>query len=282
MVIGHGEEQILSFISSFVGFSFFIFSCFFPITNNPSPIPFLLLICYSAPYMAVLPDFSQFAIDIGYPFKNIDVLREAFTHRSYLNEHRGVNWAHNERLEFLGDAVLELVITEYLYKKFPKENEGRMTAYRSALVNTNSISDAATELHMGDYLLLSKGEAKDTGRARLAILANTFESVVGAIFLDQGFDAARQFITTILVPKLDDIIAGRTWQDAKSNFQEQAQEHVGITPHYATIRELGPDHEKMFEIGVYLGDELVATGQGKSKQDAEQVAAKAALARRGW
>jgi ribonuclease III len=232
--------------------------------------------------MAALPDFAVFAEDIGYPFTNLDYLREAFTHRSYLNEHRGVSWPHNERLEFLGDAVLELVITEYLYKKYPKENEGRMTAYRSALVNTNSISDAANDLRMGDYLLLSKGEARDTGRARLAILANTFEAVIGAIFLDQGFEAAKRFITTALVPKLDDIIAQRTWQDAKSNFQEQAQEHVGITPHYNTIRELGPDHEKVFEIGVYIGDDLIATGQGKSKQDAEQAAARAALERKGW
>lgn len=232
--------------------------------------------------MTALPDFAAFAQDIGYPFKNIDILREAFTHRSYLNEHRGVSWNHNERLEFLGDAVLELVITEYLYNKYPKENEGRMTAYRSALVNTNSISDAASELHMGDFLMLSKGEAKDTGRARLAILANTFEAVTGAIFLDQGFEAAKKFVKTILVPKLDDIIAGRLWQDAKSNFQEQAQEHVSITPRYATIREIGPDHEKVFEIGVYLGDDLVATGQGKSKQDAEQIAARTALERKGW
>ncbi len=228
------------------------------------------------------PDFNAFANGIGYPFNNIDILREAFTHRSYLNEHRGISWFHNERLEFLGDAVLELVITEYLYNKYPKENEGRLTAYRSALVNTNSISDAASELKMGDYLLLSKGEARDTGRARLAILANTFEAVAGAIFLDQGFDAAKNFIKAILVPKLDEIITNRSWQDAKSNFQEQSQEHVAITPRYTTIREIGPDHEKIFEIGVYLGDELIATGQGKSKQDAEQLAAKAALERKGW
>lgn len=232
--------------------------------------------------MAALPDFNIFATNIGYPFNNIEILREAFTHRSYLNEHRGISWYHNERLEFLGDAVLELVITEYLYNKYPKENEGRLTAYRSALVNTNSISDAASELKMGEFLLLSKGEARDVGRARLAILANTFEAVSGAIFLDQGFEAAKTFIKNILVPKLDEIITHRLWQDAKSNFQEQSQEHVAITPRYTTIREIGPDHEKVFEIGVYLGDELIATGQGKSKQDAEQVAAKAALERKGW
>jgi ribonuclease-3 len=232
--------------------------------------------------MASLPDFAEFANTIGYPFKNIDILREAFTHRSYLNEHRGISWHHNERLEFLGDAVLELVITEYLFNKYPNENEGRMTAYRSALVNTNSISDAASELQMGEYLLLSKGEAKDIGRARLAILANTFESVIGAIFLDQGFDSAKLFIKSALVPKLDEIITHRLWQDAKSNFQELSQEHVSITPRYTTIREIGPDHEKVFEIGVYLGDDLIATGQGKSKQDAEQVAAKAAIERKGW
>ncbi len=232
--------------------------------------------------MMALPDFQAFAESIGYPFKNIEFLREAFTHRSYLNEHRGVQWSHNERIEFLGDAVLELVITEYLFKKFPKENEGRMTAYRSALVNTNSIAEVAAELNMGEYLLLSKGEAKDVGRARLAILANTFESVVGAIFLDQGHEAAKSFILKVLAPKIDKIIEARLWQDAKSNFQELAQEHVAITPSYKTIREIGPDHEKIFEIGLYLGDELVATGQGKSKQDAEQAAARAAIERKGW
>lgn len=227
-------------------------------------------------------DYEKFAAHIGVVFNNIELLREAFTHRSYLNEHRGTNLKHNERLEFLGDAVLELVITEYLFQKYPDEPEGVLTAYRSALVNTNSISDAASEWGMNEYLLLSRGEAKDTGRARQYILANTFEAVIGSIFLDQGYDVARQFIAKSLFDQLDEIVGKRLWQDAKSRFQEETQERTGITPNYVVLKETGPDHDKRFEVGVYVGSELVASGEGRSKQDAEQDAAQAGLERKGW
>lgn len=230
----------------------------------------------------ITKDYHAFAAHVGVAFKDIALLREAFTHRSYLNEHRGTGLKHNERLEFLGDAVLELVMTEYLFAKYPDEPEGRLTAYRSALVNTNSISDAAGEWGMNDYLLLSKGEAKDTGRARQYILANTFEAVIGAIFLDQGYDAAKDFIAKSLFKQLDAIIARRLWQDAKSRFQEEAQERVGITPNYVVVKETGPDHDKRFVVGVYVGAELVAKGEGASKQEAEQVAAEAGLRAKAW
>ena len=227
-------------------------------------------------------DYEKFASHIGVAFKDITILREAFTHRSYLNEHRATNMRHNERLEFLGDAVLELVITEYLYAQYPEEPEGKLTAYRSALVNTNSISEAATEWGMNDYLLLSRGEAKDMGRARQYILANTFESVIGAIFLDQGYDAAKGFIGKSLFKRLDDIVGKRLWQDAKSKFQEEAQDRIGITPNYEVIKEIGPDHDKRFDVGVYINGELIAQGEGRSKQDAEQAAALAALEKKNW
>ena len=227
-------------------------------------------------------DYEKFAAHIGVTFNDIDLWREAFTHRSYLNEHRGTNLKHNERLEFLGDAVLELVITEYLFQKYPDEPEGMLTAYRSALVNTNSISDAAVMWNMNEYLLLSRGEAKDTGRARQYILANTFEAVIGAIFLDQGYAVAQEFIAKSLFDQLDEIVGKRLWQDAKSRFQEEAQERTGITPSYEVLKEVGPDHDKRFAVGVYIGSDLIASGEGRSKQDAEQVAAQAGLEQKGW
>ncbi len=227
-------------------------------------------------------EYEQFAQIIGVSFNDIGLLREAFTHRSYLNEHRSTGLRHNERLEFLGDAVLELVITEYLFAKYPEEPEGRLTAYRSALVNTNSISDAASDWNMNDYLLLSRGEAKDQGRARAYILANTFEAVIGAIFLDQGYDAAKEFIAKSLFDRLDEIVGKRLWQDAKSLFQEEAQERTGVTPSYDVIRETGPDHDKSFEVGVYINGELIGKGMGRSKQDAEQAAALEGLNKKKW
>ena len=226
--------------------------------------------------------YEKFAEHIGVKFNDIKLLMEAFTHRSYLNEHRGTGMRHNERLEFLGDAVLELVITEYLFAKYPEEPEGRLTAYRSALVNTNSISDAASDWGMNEYLMLSRGEAKDTGRARQYILANTFESVIGALFLDQGYDASKEFIAKSLFDRLDEIVGKRLWQDAKSRFQEEAQERTGITPNYEVVKESGPDHDKSFEVGVYIGSEIVAKGSGRSKQDAEQAAAQEGLLRKKW
>ncbi len=231
--------------------------------------------------MAIMKNFSEFEKQTGVQFKDKVLLKQAFTHRSYINENPGIG-EHNERLEFLGDAVLELVITHYLYKKFPEKPEGELTAFRSSLVNTISISEAAQRLEMNEYLLLSKGEAKDTGKARQYILANTFEAVVGAIYLDQGYEAAEKFIGKILFGRLEEIIKKGTWKDAKSRIQELAQEKSSITPSYSVLKEVGPDHDKEFTVGVMFGEELIAKGQGHSKQEAEQDAARKALSVKGW
>jgi ribonuclease-3 len=227
-------------------------------------------------------DFSVFEQSINFEFKNKELLRQAFIHRSYLNENRNLKLEHNERLEFLGDAVLELVITDYLYNKYPSKPEGDLTAYRSALVNSNTLSEAAEKIGINSFLLLSKGEAKDTGRARQYILANTFEAVVGAIYLDQGYGAAAEFIKTQLFDLIDDIVKNQKFIDAKSKLQEVAQERVGITPMYKLIKESGPDHNKIFTVGVFLRDEQVTIGEGKSKQEAEQSAAVHALELKKW
>lgn len=229
-----------------------------------------------------MKEFSAFEKKINFTFQDKNLLRQAFTHRSYINEHRGLGWEHNERLEFLGDAVLELVVTEHLFKKYPDKTEGELTSFRAALVNTVTISQAAKELGMESYLLLSKGEAKDRGRARQYILANTFEAVIGAIYLDGGYEAAKIFIDNALFHRVDEIVEKKLWKDAKSLFQEKAQEELGITPAYALLAESGPDHDKEFTVAVMLGDEQVATAAGKSKQEAEQKAASAALYKKGW
>lgn len=228
-----------------------------------------------------MEDIRQHAGRLGVSFNDLDILAEALTHRSYLNEHKSAR-AHNERLEFLGDAVLELIVTHFLFEKFPAKPEGDLTAYRAALVNTYSLADTAEELGLNDMLLLSKGEARDTGRARQIILANAFEAVLGAIYLDQGYEAAAAFVTTHLTPKIDDVIAKRAWQDSKSRLQEQAQDKKNVTPTYKTISEQGPDHDKQFTVGVFLGPKEAARGDGKSKQEAEQAAAQAALDALGW
>lgn len=223
-------------------------------------------------------DFGNFEKRIGIAFEKRALLEQAFTHRSYINENKEIADEHNERLEFLGDAVLELVITDFLYKKYPKADEGDLTAYRSALVNATTCAQVAADLGVNDFLLLSRGEAKDAaGRARQFILANTLEAIIGAIFLDQGFDTAKKFILKHISPLIDDIVKKGGWVDSKSLFQERAQEASGQTPVYRTIKETGPDHDKKFTVGVYLGTELVSTGEGKSKQDAEQIAAEKAL-----
>jgi ribonuclease-3 len=227
-------------------------------------------------------DFSKFEETAGITFKDKSLLRQAFTHRSYINENRSSGLSHNERLEFLGDAVLELVTTNYLYKRFADMNEGELTSLRSALVNADTCAVVATKLGANDFLLLSKGESKDMGRARQYILANTLEAVIGAIYLDQGFDAAEAFILAHITPLTDDIVEKGTWIDSKSLFQEKAQEHESTTPNYKTLKESGPDHDKQFTIGVYLKNELVGQGEGKSKQDAEQVAARDALKNKTW
>ncbi len=227
-------------------------------------------------------DFGTFEEKIGYTFKNRSLVETAFTHRSYLNENRAVAKEHNERLEFLGDAVLELVVTEFLYTKYPEKPEGDLTAYRAALVNTQSISDAATKLGMNEYLLLSRGEARDTGRARMIILANAFEALIGALYLDAGYETAKDFIAAQLFHKTDDVVSKRLWQDAKSRFQELSQEKTGITPSYQLLNQTGPDHNKSFVVGAFIGQEKIAMGEGRSKQEAEQDAAQKALTARGW
>lgn len=228
-----------------------------------------------------MADFSAAQAHLGLTFKNLELLEEALTHRSYLNEHKSSK-AHNERLEFLGDAVLELATTHFLFNKFPNKPEGDLTAFRAALVNTFSLADTAELIGLNDLLLLSKGESKDTGRARQIILANAFEAVLGAIYLDQGYDAAESFVAKHLYPKIDGVIENRAWQDAKSHFQEAAQEKRSITPAYKTISESGPDHDKKFTVGAYLNKDEVAQGVGKSKQEAEQDAAQNALKKTGW
>jgi ribonuclease-3 len=227
-------------------------------------------------------DFEKIEEKLGFHFNSSELLKQAFTHRSYLNENRKSGVEHNERLEFLGDAVLELVVTEYLYNIYPNKNEGDLTALRSSLVNTQSISDVAHGLGFNDFLLLSRGEAKDTGRARQYILANTFESVIGAMFLDLGYDAAKIFIKVNLIPTLDQIIEKGTWMDAKSKLQEIVQDKVGVTPRYDTVKETGPDHDKTFTVAVFFGENKKTEGSGKSKQEAEQEAARKILVENKW
>ncbi len=227
-------------------------------------------------------DFSKFEQTAGISFINKDLLKQAFIHRSYINENRSLGLEHNERLEFLGDAVLELVITDYLYKRFENMNEGELTSLRSALVNADTCALVAQKLGANDFLLLSKGESKDIGRARQYILANTLESIIGAIYMDQGLEASKNFILNHITPLTENIIELGSWIDAKSLFQERAQEHVNVTPQYKTIRESGPDHDKKFSVGVYLGNELIGEGDGKSKQEAEQEAARSGLTKKEW
>jgi len=229
-----------------------------------------------------MPDFSEFEKRIGLKFKKNDLLVQAFCHRSYLNENPDSNMENNERLEFLGDAVLELVVTEYLFDKYPKKSEGELTNWRAALVNAKMLSETANEMGFNDYLLLSKGEAKETGKARQYILANTFEALIGAAYLDSGYKKCRDFIRKNLIVKLPEIIEKGLFKDAKSSFQEEAQERVGITPTYKVLKEWGPDHSKNFIVGVFLNNELAGEGEGSSKQEAEVEAAKAALEAKGW
>ncbi len=227
-------------------------------------------------------EFGEFEKKIEVSFADKRLLKQAFVHRSYINENKSSALEHNERLEFLGDAVLELVITDYLYKNYPKQDEGALTAYRSALVNANTLSEVALKLAINDFLLLSKGESKDKGRARQYILADTFEAVVGALYLDRGYEAAERFVGSNLFPLIPEIIEKKLWIDSKSRFQEVAQDKVGITPSYKTIKEDGPDHNKSFTIGVFLETELVAEGKGTSKQEAEQAAASNGLRAKNW
>jgi len=220
-------------------------------------------------------DLTEFMKKLGVTYNDQSFLETALTHRSFLNENKSVK-EHNERLEFLGDAVLELVVTEYLYRNYPNP-EGELTNWRSALVKTETISDVSRELGVEEYLLMSKGESKSFGRSRQLLLANSFEAISGSIYLDQGYDAARDFITKNLLTRLDYIIKERLYVDPKSEFQELAQEHEGVTPRYEVISEEGPDHNKKFLVGVFVGDTKWGEGAGSSKQAAQQAAAIAAV-----
>jgi ribonuclease-3 len=227
-------------------------------------------------------DFSLFEKKTNIIFNDKKLLEQAFIHRSYINENTGSHLSHNERLEFLGDAVLELIVTDYLYNKYPDRDEGDLTAYRSSLVNAITIGEIALSLGMNEYLLLSKGEAKDIGKARGYILANTYEAYVGAVYLDRGYDVVKDFIAKTLFNKIDIIVAKKLWRDSKSLVQEKSQEYLNVTPSYKVLHEVGPDHDKHFTIGIFFGDELIAEGKGHSKQEGEQDAAHKALKIKEW
>lgn len=224
-----------------------------------------------------LTPYRVFARDVlGLEFENIDTLVTALTHRSYVNEHKKSAREHNERLEFLGDAVLELAVTEYLYKNYA-EPEGILTSWRAALVRTESIGAAGEQIGYGPLIRMSKGEKNGTERAHLQILANAFEAVTGAIYLEHGFEAARAFIDRYIIVKLDDILKEGSWRDPKSHLQEVSQREDGFTPIYKVLSEEGPDHDKVFTLGVFVGENLMGEGSGPSKQIAQQEAARAAL-----
>lgn len=225
-----------------------------------------------SPYLAFARD------QLGVTYKDINLLILAFTHRSYVNEHKKTAPQHNERLEFLGDAVLELVVTEYLYSNF-KEPEGILTNWRSALVRTESIGAAAARHGFAPLLRLSRGEKRGTERARAQILANSYEAVVGSLYLDQGYEAAKTFITKSILSTFKEILESGSWMDPKSHLQEMAQSREGHTPIYRVLQEEGPDHDKVFTVGVFINNELRGKGTGPSKQTGQQKAAEAALQR---
>lgn len=219
---------------------------------------------------------------IGHTFKEEDLLKQALTHRSYLNENPEWPLGHNERLEFLGDAVLELVTTERLYQRFPDKTEGELTNWRAALVNANMLGSVSSDFDLNEHLLLSRGEARDTGRARQYILANAMEALIGAVYLDGGHEAASQFIETFIMARFDEVLAKKLYRDAKSLLQEEAQERLSITPKYEVLHEWGPDHARQFRIGVLFDAEIIGQGEGPSKQEAQQMAAEDALRNKGW
>ncbi len=221
--------------------------------------------------------YQEFALEkLGFEFENIDLLITALTHRSYVNEHKKSTKIHNERLEFLGDAVLELVTTDFLYRNY-EEPEGILTSWRAALVRTESIGDAGNKLGYEPLIRMSKGEKHGSDRARMQILANAFEAVTGAIYLERGFEDAAKFIEKHILTKLDGILESGSWRDPKSHLQEVSQRIDNATPVYKVISEIGPDHDKVFTLGVYIGDKLMGQGSGSSKQAAQQQAARAAL-----
>jgi ribonuclease III len=219
---------------------------------------------------------ETFQKQIGIKFADVTLLERAFIHRSYLNEHPKLGLEHNERLEFLGDAVLELVVTDFLYRNYPNP-EGDLTNWRSALVKTESLASVAEVLEIAQYFKLSRGESKGNARSHALISANAVEAIIGSIYLDQGYDAADKFITEHVISRLPEILKSGTWMDPKSKFQETAQERFGLTPNYRVMEEAGPDHDKVFSIGAFVGDKLFGKGSGSSKQAAQQEAAAAAL-----
>ncbi len=226
-------------------------------------------------------DADNFSRILGVEIRNRDLFQESVTHRSYLNEHRGYRLEHNERLEFLGDAVLELIVTDHLYRNYPNP-EGELTSFRAAIVNGEILAEIAGRLGLEDFLLMSRGEAKDTGRARMWLLANAIEAVIGALYLDQGYDAAKVFIERNVISELPRVIEAGLYTDPKSRFQELSQEKTGITPSYRVLKEWGPDHDRHFTAGVFLGDNLIAEGEGASKQEAQRQAAAEAIKVKDW
>ncbi len=226
--------------------------------------------------MSPTTELTSLEKTLGVTFTNKDILRQALVHRSYLNENPDFRLQHNERLEFLGDAVLELVVTDHLYEHYNLP-EGELTNLRAAIVKGEMLSRIAEELQLNDYLFLSRGERRDIGKARLYILANAVEAVIGAVYLDQGYDAAAQLILTYIISKLPDVIAQGLHIDNKSRFQEVAQERFRLTPTYEVLHEKGLDHAKEFLVGVFVGDKKMGEGSGSSKQEAQQMAAKQAL-----
>ncbi len=230
-----------------------------------------------------MKDLENLEERIGVTFTDKDLLTQSMVHRSYINEHRSFELGHNERLEFLGDAVLELIVTNHLFRNLPDTPEGEMTNLRAALVNTQSLADSAHTLNLEEFLHLSRGEAKDKNpKARSYILANCFEAVIGAIYLDQGYDGAKEFIDANIINKLAHIIDENLHLDPKSLFQEFSQEKEGITPTYKVMDESGPDHDKHFRVGVFLNRKNIAEGEGTSKQEAQVAAAQAGLKAKGW
>lgn len=224
-----------------------------------------------------MSSIEELAAKLGVTFADHELLETAVTHRSYLNEQRRrQKLGHNERLEFLGDAVLELIVTEHLYKNYD-DPEGVLTNWRSALVRTESLSKVATAIDLDQYLRLSRGEARGSERARKQIMANAIEAVIGAIYLDQGYTVAGRFVTDFIIKDLPEIISTGSWQDAKTALQELVQEEQGVTPTYKVLDSSGPDHDKQFTVGVYVGKKLAGRGSGASKQNAQQAAAEQAL-----
>lgn len=227
-------------------------------------------------------DAKKISAALGIKIGNTALFQEAVTHRSYLNEHKAHPVPHNERLEFLGDAVLELAVTERLYADFPDRPEGELTALRAALVNSDMLSKVGRDLGTEQFLLMSRGEAKDTGRARAFLIANVVEAIIGALYLDQGYGAAQAFIEAHVLTRTQEVLDSKLYTDPKSRFQEISQEKLGITPQYRVMRESGPDHDRRFIAGVFIGDDLIAEGEGLSKQDAQRNAAKEGLIKKGW